>query len=168
MLLFSGYTCDWNSVGFELGVHLHTWVAHMWKLVQVLLLWFLVHVCNDSLLVCWEGKQLAFVCCTQIGKFCGALINFLCQNWQNRVVNVLHFACSDSDKSWFETCFKDIFFLSWVLKRSIYFRDSGLRNRVEQVLEVLMLKSLDGLKQFLGTTVEVAFKVSAWVDHKVN
>jgi len=98
VLLFSS-ACDGVRVSLELGVHLHTWVADVGELMQVLLLCFLVHVCDDSLLVCRERKQLALICCTQVGKFCCALIDFLRQNWQDRVIDVFHFACSDSDKS---------------------------------------------------------------------
>ena len=93
-----GSSTDRSSVGLELSVHLDTWVVDLGDRGQVLVLCLLIHVCNEFLLLSSQRKQLAFLRRSEAFEFCSSLVNFLGEDWQNWIVDVLHFTSANSDQ----------------------------------------------------------------------
>ena len=93
-----GSSTDRRSVGLELRVHLDTWVVDLGDRGKVLVLCLLIHVCDEFFLLSSQRKQLAFLRRSEALEFCSSLVDFLGENWQNWIVDVLHFTGADSDQ----------------------------------------------------------------------
>ena len=159
---------DGVLVGLEFVVGLHSWVADCRGGRQVVLLCALVRSKDGSLLSIVEHEKLLLLLWGQILVSRGSLLDLLLEDWEKRILLVLHDTAAESLKGRLEEVVLDLGTLGRIGKLLLDLGERLLANLGDEALQVGLLVALDRLEHVGSTIVEVTLKSSARVGHEVD
>lgn len=123
---------------------------------------------NSSLLLVVQGKKLGLLLGAQALISVNAAFNLISKDWHEWISLVGHRSVSDALESRSESGILDRSRLLCVGEGTLQLIESTRANTVQETLEVVVLKALDGGEHVLGTAVEVVLKLVSGLGEVVN